>query len=144
MMNLVLNKLTIVVFIDLFISLIVSYTARGGNYDAFCYKKSKSSIRKQRKEMTKLQRIFWIYSERLTFLPNYCKLFYIVRIIEATCSTIVIILLLISKIFPFFKPLLVLVLVREICVNLPFIVFFFYCNIIYRDPKNPKGWGFPY
>ena len=47
-------------------------------------------------------------------------------------------------IFPFFKPLLVLVLVREICVNLPFIVFFFYCNIIYRDPKNPKGWGFPY
>ena len=144
MMNLMLTELKSVICIDLICSLFVSFSARVGNRDAFYFKKSKSRIRKQEKELTKFQRVFWAFSLELTFVPNYCKLFYTVRILEMFFSLMVLVVLLLRTYFVCSKFLLILVLVREICINIPFIAFSFYNNICYRDPKNVKGWGFPY
>ena len=142
MFEAIIENLKIIVVLDVLCSLFRSFEARSGCGDAFRYKKSNTRIRKELKNFTKFQRVFWIYDKKLTFVPNYLKMFYALRVFEPVYSAIVVLLYFLSNSYRISKLVLLLILFRLIFITIPHYIYFFYCNIVYRDPKNPKGWGF--
>ena len=49
-----------IIILDLWIALLDGGLARSGSRDAFCYKKSKSLIKKQMKQLNILKKVLWL------------------------------------------------------------------------------------
>ena len=70
----------IIRIILLLVTLLCAADGRGCSREAFEYKKSKTAIRKDRKRMTKMQRLLGLYHVAPTHAPFHTKLFRIYRL----------------------------------------------------------------
>lgn len=114
----------IVYLLDLWFSLLISFMARCGNRDAFEFKKSNSTIKKQLKQMSTANKIFWYYDKDMTVFPFYRNLFYAVRISSLLFSIITTIFFLLSiKKINCTVIFYYIVAIREILLNIPFFLF---------------------
>ncbi len=140
--NFLLEDLKLVLILDVVFSLLEGLGARRDCRYAFYYKKSKTKVKKDLKERTNAQKIFGIYNMEQCKVPHYLKMFYGIRIFEPVYSAIIVLLYSSGNSETVSRLVLILVLFRFLFISIPYDIFFFYCNIIYRNPKDIKGWGY--
>lgn len=88
-MELIMNYCALLVLVTLWTALL----ARVGSRDTFCYKKSKTAIRKDRDNLTRTERFLAKYDTAPTHAPFHTKLFWHFRIYNYSLCVVFIIVI---------------------------------------------------
>ena len=127
--------ITRIMIFDLWISFLDEGLARTGNRDAFYYKKSKTLIKKQMKQMNKFEKAFWVYRLELTNTQKYAKLFYYIRALNLFFVILYLALFAITKKYGIDSIVGIIIILRSSLVNGILLVI----NIISYMKGPPKG-----